>query len=174
MVLTSTAVADLAQWACLVVLGGSLLAAAATDMWRFTIPNRLSAAVALSGIGWVVLDPGTAPIAALSVFAVVLGVGIGLFCLRVAGGGDIKLIAALSLWSGPALILPVLQIIALTGGGIAAALLIARALRPRAATQPAAYPVSARTHVPYAVAIAAGGLWLAWQQASGLGLPPLF
>jgi prepilin peptidase CpaA len=80
-----------------------------------------------------------------AVAAVILTVGIVLFALRVAGGGDVKLLAATALWAGPAQIVPFLLLVS--------------------PDQEAA--VKLRQSVPYGIAIAAGGLWVASRMLLG-------
>jgi prepilin peptidase CpaA len=96
--------------------------------------------------------------------AAVFVVGFALFRLGLMGGGDGKLLAAVALWAGPGQILPVLLVIALAGGVIAITLGLTRLVhgRVRAATSPAV--VSAGIlggRLPYGVAIACGGFYLA-------------
>ncbi|MCB1507798.1 MAG: prepilin peptidase [Hyphomicrobiaceae bacterium] len=99
--------------------------AALTDTFSMTIPNRLTALVALgffavalasgmafSTIGWHVLTG-----------AGMLMVGFLLFGLGWIGGGDAKLAAGAALWLGPVYVLPFIVLMALIGGGLSAGML---------------------------------------------------
>ncbi|WGF89205.1 A24 family peptidase [Marinivivus vitaminiproducens] len=145
----------------LTVLALLLAGAAACDLRRFRIPNALSLAVAgLFLLGLPVVGPSPFMLgASILTGLVVFAAGAGLFACGALGGGDVKLLSALSLWAGPAGILPLLTMTALAGGGLALAWLLAGAVTSRSASTPhgeAPVPVLRRP-VPYAVAIAAGG-----------------
>lgn len=144
---------------------GLILAAAVHDARSLTIPNRFCLAIALLYPAWV-LSVGYPVdwIGALAVAAVTLVIGFTLFTLRLLGGGDAKLLAAVALWAGPSLIVPFLLFTGLAGGGLAAFVW----LRPRLTLIPAAGIVlmtPANTEfgdqtVPYGVAIAAGAAYV--------------
>ncbi len=92
----------------------------------------------------------------------VLGVGICVFAMGWAGGGDVKLIAALAAWAGWELLLPYLFATALLGGALALLLLLfrsryGRALFERSST--AAGIIKPDEEVPYAVAIGGAALF---------------
>ncbi|TKC86260.1 peptidase A24 [Trinickia terrae] len=78
-----------------------------------------------------------------------------LFHFGCIGGGDAKLAAAVFLWAGPALALPVLFVISASGLIVALALLAPRLLR-KDRQKPA------REGVPYGVALALGGVVAVW------------
>jgi prepilin peptidase CpaA len=147
---------------------GLLAWAAVSDFRTYLIPNSVSISVAVLYPAHVLASP--VPVdwpAGLIVGAVMLAVGFVLFALRYAGGGDAKLLAAVSLWAGPQNILPFLLLTTLVGGGIA--LVTGNYLRfmrpwPDSALAPdEAAALKLQTSVPYGIAIAAGGLWLAVQ-----------
>ncbi|WP_169569736.1 A24 family peptidase [Sneathiella limimaris] len=140
------------------------LYAAYSDWKAFTIPNAIS-------IVLVVLFPIavlTAPqeidwIISLATFGVVFIVGFLLFALGVFGGGDVKLIAALSLWSGLAYIIPFLIVTVLSGGLLVFVVIIREALRKTKAEDLSfnagvRSALRSKTPVPYGVAIAIGSL----------------
>lgn len=134
-----------------------MLAAAISDIRTRTIANRLNAAIALLAIPYwfavgLPLWPGIAMQAgfALIVFAVFLG----LYMVGGMGGGDVKMIGAVTLWIPPMLILPMLMVMAAGGGLLSLAMLIRQKWRGQ--TEP--------PEVPYGVAIAAAGLWALHQQ----------
>lgn len=144
-----------------------VLAAAVSDVRSMTIPNRLSLAVAAlwpvsllaTWAGWHEV------IWSMGVGVGVLAILFGLFALRVVGGGDAKLAAAVSLWAGPALIGEFLLVTAASGGVVALAALLLRPLGRRVALQPTLHAIAGlaeqRIELPYGVAIAAGGIWVA-------------
>lgn len=93
-----------------------------------------------------------------------------LFVVGAMAGGDVKLGAAVMLWAGPSLALPTVAVIAWTGGAVAVLGWLAdrRAIRrlglgwrPLRRVRQA---FSARRGVPYGVALAAGGIYVLWQQ----------
>jgi prepilin peptidase CpaA len=154
------------QLAAGLVFCAALADAAQSDVRRLRIPDRdsliLLAAFAVwamaSGLGWlgIALHCGTA----VAVFAA----GAALFALGVWGGGDVKLLAAMAAWTGPGELLRLLLVMALAGGVLALAVLLARRL-PALNTDAAGWrrpACLAEGHVPYGVAIAAAGLdwWL--------------
>lgn len=151
--------------------GGLLLLAALSDLRRFEIPDALSIGLALLALlhlavlpdGFLALLP-----ARLGGFALVFAAGVLLFALGVMGGGDVKLLSALALWTSlaglPRLLLPIL----FSGGVLAIVLLAARWLAavvvPAGRAPP---PLLARgAPLPYAVAIFAGTAF--WAVAEGL------
>jgi prepilin peptidase CpaA len=136
-----------------------LLYAAWHDVKTMTIPNWVSIVLALAFIP-------AAFAAGLSIQAVgwhlafgaaVLLVCAGLFYIGVFGGGDAKVIAAASLWTGLAGAASFVMGMALAGGALAGALIIFRRMRLTATKDWAKRLLSPEEGAPYAVAIAAGG-----------------
>ncbi|MBI3453899.1 MAG: prepilin peptidase [Rhodospirillales bacterium] len=140
-----------------------LVWAAISDVRRFVIPNRLCVAIALLFPAHVAASPGPVDwVGAAAVAAGTFIVGWALFSLRLAGGGDVKLLTATALWAGPPLILPLLLGMGIAGGVLAVAMVARHALmRPRSryvtvnGNPPAPF---GQMKVPYGVAIAAGGV----------------
>ena len=143
----------LIHYGLLVGLAIALLIAAFTDLRRRQIDNWLNAAIALGApLYWwasgLSLWPGVAiqigvALAAFTVLA-------ALFALRMMGGGDVKLLAALALWIEPDWFLRLLIVMALVGGlltVVMGAWHIARRQKDKLA-------------IPYGVAIALAGLWV--------------
>jgi prepilin peptidase CpaA len=135
-----------------------LLAAAGTDIVSRRIPNRLVLALALLGMVRILHDMiaadavATAMLGALADLAVasaVFAAGAVLFHLRALGGGDVKLIAAASLFVGAAAVPTLLLLTALAGGALALVCLVGFAAVGLGALRPG---------LPYGVAIAAGGI----------------
>ena len=140
-----------------------LVFAAITDFLEMTIPNRISLVLAgaffaiapFVGLGWT--EFGLHIVAALSVFCVCFA----LFAVNVMGGGDGKLLTAAALWFGfdPSLV-SFLIYVAYIGGILTILLLV---VRSRASTVlamglPLPDSIVMAKKVPYAIAIAAGGM----------------
>jgi prepilin peptidase CpaA len=137
-----------------------LLYAAWHDVSTMTIPNWVSIVLAI------VFVPA-AFAAGLSmdqigmhlVFgAVVLLVCAGLFYLNVFGGGDAKVIAAASLWTGLSASAPFVMGMAIAGGLLAAVLIVMRRMKLSSTQAWLNRLMSPEEGAPYAVAIAAGAL----------------
>lgn len=149
-------------------------------VWRW-IPNNLVAMIAVLWTPAAFSLPFMEVIASISTAATVLGIGMLVWRLGWLGGGDVKLIAALSLWAGPALTPGLLLAIGGSGGVLATMFLAAR--RPEfqpflaylhvainrclpalawsaPATAPGRLPAGSNDSIPYGVAVAAGGCWL--------------
>ena len=135
-----------------------LIAAAVFDTWKYIIPNRIS-------LGLIVLFLTAAPFLPVPVdwlshvgaAGVVLAVGMVVFVLGGLGGGDVKLIAAVSLWTGFEHLLQFLVYASIAGGILALMLILARRLlRSRQFGQAESLPRVLRNgeSVPYALAIA--------------------
>lgn len=103
----------------------------------------------------------------LAAAAMVFAVGLGLFAARLAGGGDIKLLAAVALWAGWERLLDLLVLTGVLGGVVVALLLAARHAAPRLLPAPALPRLlRAGEPVPYGLAIGIAALIL----APGLGV----
>jgi prepilin peptidase CpaA len=148
-------------------LGGSLdlailalLVHAAWSDWRERrIANRVCLAIA--GLG--AMHAGfeqELPGAILAATAVLL-LGILAWQRHLAGGGDVKLLAAAAIWAGPVGLVPLILGTGLAGGALAI-LVIVRNTPLLAMASPAMLLSSARKAgtVPYGVAIAAGAVWV--------------
>lgn len=136
-----------------ILLAVLLLMAAWTDIRTRTISNELNAAIALLAVAfWWVAGEALWPDVALriGVALAIFALFALLFMLRMMGGGDVKMIAALALWLPLPALFAMLTVMALAGGAIAGGLLIRQRWRPNAD----------RPEIPYGVAIAIGGLWV--------------
>ena len=149
----------------LTAFAGFLVWAAWSDLRDYIIPNRISIAIAalypahFLAAGSINSVPG-----ALIVAAIVFTAGFAFFALKIAGGGDVKLMTATALWAGQAQIIQFLFVTALAGG-VLAAFLAMRAWRQSAVSMPDGTLVLRigairEAKVPYGAAIAAGGLYL--------------
>jgi prepilin peptidase CpaA len=90
-------------------------------------------------------------------------VGVAAFAIGILGGGDVKLLAAVGLFAGPAGILDLLLVTALAGGLLGIASLAGAPIGPVSTEGEAAL----RRRLPYGPAIAVGGLWVASRLAVG-------
>jgi prepilin peptidase CpaA len=136
-----------------------LVAAMVFDVWRFEIPNTISIALVVMFIGAGLADPGAVDWfshagAAILVFAI----GLLMFGFGIAGGGDVKLMAAAALYLvGTALLGGLLCVVLLMLRALIRVPTLARSLPARMTSLPI---IADRRHVPYAVAIAGAGLLL--------------
>jgi prepilin peptidase CpaA len=142
-----------------------LLWAMLSDLARFQIPNSVpiglvlgfALAAVLAGLPW---DQAARHVAvAMAMFLV----GAALHFTVTFGAGDVKLIAAVSLWFGWPLVLPLVLAIAVAGGLVTLTLLLFRRISmPRGLLQPAWISAlhQRHGHVPYGVAIGLGALVL--------------
>lgn len=134
------------------------LGAAVTDIRRRQIPNGL--VILLASLGLVrmalALSAGTALTAIgldLTVALAVFAGGAALFALGLMGGGDVKLMAAGSIWFGTAATGTFLVSTVLGGGLLACLFLMRRGFRRFAGSA----AIDAPDSLPYGVAIALGG-----------------
>ena len=154
------------QFLCLVAFGALLAAAAWQDLRTMRIANLISIAIAGVFVVWAAcglalgtlkpLDLGLAVLFAIIVFVL----GALAFAANAFGGGDVKLLAAASLFAGPAHLADLLLVMAATGGLMGVAIALGARIGP-AIAQPVSPGVAGRLrgHLPYGPAIAAGGLW---------------
>ena len=152
-----------------------LVTAAITDITRYRIRNVVVYAIVIAfavGAAFNFSWPGIAWSVGAGVAMYLLGAG--LFAFGLFGGGDVKLIAAMALWTGFADLQRFLLVMTAAGGLLAIVWLIRRRLqRPAIANEPASSPNAlssdapssdAPNHpkvpnrIPYGVAIALAGL----------------
>ncbi len=134
------------------------VAAAVSDARSYRIPN-----LACLGIGALFpLFAFTSPAELqwgqhIAMFCLVLAAGFVVFARKIAGAGDIKLLAVASLWAGPDLLGIFLFITAIAGGLLSLMLAAAHYWQNRKANPEEAVNIR-KIPVPYGVAIAIGGL----------------
>lgn len=190
-------ISNLVSQTAVVAFAGLMVWAALSDGRRFIIPNGIPAAVTGLWLAYAAArliggaSAGDVAVA-LALGVGTFGIGMLLFALRLLGGGDVKLLAAVMPWAGPQLALQFVTITAVIGGVLGLALLAARLVRNLAVAsafgaavstissgspsgQAAARPgwggaVSAalKSPIPFGVAIAAGGLFVAYSLMFGL------
>jgi prepilin peptidase CpaA len=135
-----------------------LLYAAWHDVSTMTIPNWVSISLALAfvpaamtaGLSWEQIGWHLVFAAAVLVACAVL------FYLNVFGGGDAKVIAAASLWTGMTATAPFVLGMAIAGGALAGVLIVLRRMKISSSKAWVKRLMSPDEGAPYAVAIAAG------------------
>ena len=158
--------------ACALAASALLLLAAWCDLATRTIPDGISVALAVLGLLARAAE-GPAPVAwSLLVAAALFTAFLPLHARGAFGGGDIKLITALAVGFSPLATIDFLLSTVMAGGVLGLFYLLSFRLLPQPAPlapQPRAWPprrvlalerrrVSRRGPLPYAVAIAAGGI----------------
>ena len=155
------------QTACLIVFALLLMWAAWQDLRTLRIADAVSlgvvAAFAVWALGGAILGTVSPSMIGFALACAVGMFGLGAvgFALGVLGGGDVKLLAAVSLFAGPVLLPDFLTVTALTGGALGLAVLAGAPIGPAAPAGQATVRVRLRRGLPYGPAIAAGGLWVA-------------
>lgn len=146
---------------------GLLLASAWTDVQSLKIPNSFSAAIlALYPVYAMTAPTPVDWLGGLAVGGIALIIGFLCFALRLFGGGDAKLLAVTALWAGPAMVFDFLMLTGVAGGFLAIFLYLrwrivqAPSLRMVLVTQPEGN--FGKQPMPYGVAIAAAGLYVAF------------
>ncbi len=139
----------------------AVVAAAILDVVEFEIPNTLSIVVAVMAAAWGLLHPGFVWWSHLAAPALMFAFGLLAFARGWLGGGDVKLMTALSAWTGLGGLASFFLATSICGGGLMLILfLVRRAWSAMRRPVPARLEVLGRdAPIPYAVAIAAGGLW---------------
>ena len=141
----------------LAVLCAALVAAAIEDVLRRRVSNLTVAVVALAAIAAMAFAGWSVDLwQNVLVFVAVLAIGTMMFATGKMGGGDIKLLAALGLWVDLRGSLALLASVFIAGGLLAVAIIAWRLMRKRRDGQ----KLRDGKNIPYAVAIAAGGLFL--------------
>jgi len=140
-----------------------LLLAALQDGWRLRISDWISGLVAVLAFVALVLD---GPVSGLwqnfLLFAGVLAVGTFMFGRGWMGGGDIKLLAASSLWFDLSDGWRLLSAVAIAGGVEALVIMIVRRLPWSDAARSKVLLLNRRGLIPYGIAIALGVALMGW------------
>jgi prepilin peptidase CpaA len=144
-------------------IAGALAAlgvAAVKDAREYRIPNTTVLCLVAAFIPYAAVQGSWMFLLwALAAGGVMFAVCAGMFAVRLVGGGDAKLIAAMALWTQFAAMPRFFIVMALTGGILSAVYLVTRRLARRsAAPDPSAAPAEAPSQkIPYGVAIALAG-----------------
>lgn len=158
--------------ACLALVAALLVGAGAQDLRSMQIANGFSLGIAGLFVVWAATGLAGGQIS-LDDLALALGCAIVVFCAGAAafaigalGGGDVKLLAAISLFAGPHRLPSLLFVTAIAGGLLGLAMLAGAPIGRPAMAGTAPLRARLRGGLPYGPAIAAGGLWV----AASLGL----
>ncbi len=90
------------------------------DVRELRIPNGIPLSLLALYPAYVLLAaPGAGGWLAVAIAAGVLVLGMAAFSAELVGGGDVKLLAVLTLWAGPAGVVDLVVITAIVGGGMA-------------------------------------------------------
>jgi prepilin peptidase CpaA len=157
----------LLQTGCLAAFAILLVVAGWQDLRTLRIANRLSLATVVTFAVWAAAGLALGRMS-FTTLALAIACSVALFAIAVAGfaggilgGGDVKLLAAASLFAGPAHIADFLVVTALSGGVIGLALLAGAPIGPAAPANDGTVRERLRLGMPYGPAIAIGGLWIA-------------
>jgi prepilin peptidase CpaA len=157
----------LLQAGCLIAFALLLLLGAWQDLRTLQIADAVSlgilGAFAVWALGgWVIGTLSFTTVGlALACSAAVFAAGAVAFAAGALGGGDVKLLAAASLFAGTGLISDFLLVTALVGGVLGVAVLAGAPISPLVPATDATLRARLRSGLPYGPAIASGGLWVA-------------
>ena len=154
----------------LAALAGLALWCAWTDLSRRLIPNAAVIALALLYLPAMALGALPGPWwLGLAVGGGLLAIGLAGFALGAVGGGDVKLAGALGLWAGSSDVAGFFLVTALVGAGLSILIVATRCVPfahrlsgPLLAGPQTRGRAAVGESVPYGVALAAGGLWIAY------------
>ncbi len=144
------------------IFGAALLAVAIGDARTLRIPNVAVIFLALLYFpaAWLEIDGTSGWASHLGAGLLMFAIGYVLFFLRVFGGGDAKLMAALALWTGLADLSRFALLTAIFGGVLALALLFMRRMN-WGANGRFAHLVAKDAPIPYGIAIVAAAFdWI--------------
>lgn len=146
------------------VFAAPLLAAAYTDFWSMKIPNIVCLAMVSGFILTLPLTWQGFPIFAehLLVFLVFFSVGFAMFAFGWLGGGDAKLMAAISLWLGWGDVQPFILWTTIFGAVLGLGLMLGGRVTPvRLRTSTLGMRLfQGGKDMPYGIALAAGALYI--------------
>jgi prepilin peptidase CpaA len=141
----------------------AMLAVMVLDATRYLIPNSLNfALLLLFGVGAFFL-PVDLPMGLVAA-AVVLIIGLGLFALGLMGGGDIKLLVVLTLWTGWSLVTGHFLMLTAVLGGILVIVVLLMRMVAQVVLKGRNLPrlLTPKQPVPYGLAIAGAFLVMIW------------
>lgn len=153
------------QFAALIGFAALMLIAAIEDLRRLIIPNALIVALCALWPLYILAAPSWLGIAgSLTAAVLVFLAGALAFSRGFLGGGDVKLLAAATLWAGPGGTPALLVVTGILGGMLALFLLmppgahIAELARAKLGPSETATKSDAATPVPYGIAITAAAI----------------
>ena len=132
---------------------------AVSDIKSRILPNWLAAVLLLLGLAYAFTSGGLTGLGWHAAhFAVALIAGMGLFAAKIFGGGDVKFYAGMASFFPLSMGLDLLLYVVLVGGALAIIWLVGKWIIPgiKEITK------GIYGKLPYGVAIAAGGISLAW------------
>ena len=153
---------DLVPLVLTLVFAATMLVAIVWDIATYEIPDSLSVILLVVGVGALLAGQGWSGLVSHALgAAVVFAVGVTMFALGQWGGGDVKFMAASSLWLGWPVLVGYVLWVAIAGGVLGVLVLAFRRWHLPEAWQER--PWLARLHragqgLPYGVALGAGGL----------------
>jgi prepilin peptidase CpaA len=161
----------------LIPLGICLSIAAISDLWKRKIPNSVSAATAVAGLGAQLWDRGgAAALSGLAAAVVTIALLYRPWTLGMMGGGDVKLAGGVAVWVGLGGLIVYMLAGAVAGGVIALVGYVAsrksirKEIRQNLVTavvqqrMPEPAPETrGRVSLPYGIAVAVGGLVALWR-----------
>ncbi|MBY0355892.1 MAG: prepilin peptidase [Rickettsiales bacterium] len=160
------------------MLSALLLIAMVTDATRYTIPNWINGLIVILYVLMFAAVPAAASVSwleGLYGFASVFAVGYVIFLFNIMGGGDIKLLSVLALWTGFSMTLgSFILFCAIIGGFLTLILIFLRIIAPFVVNYLPSKPhlprvLSFGEPLPYGLAIATSFLMLLWtDQIPGL------
>jgi len=157
--------AHLLDWFAIFALLAALIAAALSDASTYLIPNRYAAAVGVAFVVYAIGKPLAVWLHGAEAAALLFAVGVLLFERGILGGGDVKLMTAIALWTGFDDLPLMLVVTGLCGGALALAHLspLHRLMPARPGGAPETDDLRSRLRrpVPFGVAIALGGASIA-------------
>jgi prepilin peptidase CpaA len=152
-------------WLAVAIYALALVYAAYSDLRTYEIPNWISlvSLICFFALAWAAGWDPAAMAWNVGAGAALLVIGFGMYLLRIAGAGDIKLMAAAGVFAGWAALMELLVLIAVAGGVLALMVLAYR--RVPLTRRLAGVGWLAQLHekgrgIPYGVAIAAAALYL--------------
>jgi prepilin peptidase CpaA len=136
-----------------------VIAAGLQDALQGRMSNRIVLLLIVGAVaGAIVLGPKLELWQNVAVFAALLVLGTAMFAKGVLGGGDVKVLAATSLWFSIAGAAKMLLAVAMSGAVLALLVIVARLVKWGEGVQRRLPFLRPRAGVPYGIAIAAGAV----------------
>lgn len=101
----------------ILITASALVVSMVKDVGGFIIPNEASLCILASFLLYALFFlPVNEVLVHFLIAALVFTGSFTLFCFKLFGAGDVKLLSALSLWAGPAMVLPLIFLMVVIGG----------------------------------------------------------